>query len=91
MATALWGSTYPGMLSQFFILSGRGDTVVGRDYRHDVPRTSHDTCFRLVTCGAGVGDGEAAPPVILHDGVNYFHIKVRNALWARRHQAVTCC
>lgn len=66
------------MLSQFFILSGRGDTVVGRDYRHDVPRTSHDTCFRLVTCGAG--DGEAAPPVILHDGVNYFHVKVLRPL-----------
>ena len=64
------------MLSQMFSLSGRGDTVVGRDYRYDVPRTSHDTFFRLVKCGDG-DDGEAAAPVFFHDGVNFFHVKVR--------------
>jgi AP-4 complex subunit mu-1 len=72
------------MISQLFVLSARGDTIVARDYRHDVPRTSHDAFFRALKFGAGGADGgggggagEDAPPVFLQDGVNYFHVKAR--------------
>ncbi len=70
------------MLSQLFILSARGDTIVTRDYRHDVPRTSHEVFFRCLKFGAG-DDGEIAP-VFLQDGVNYFHVKVRRRVRCRR-------
>ncbi len=61
------------MISQLFVLSARGDTIVARDYRHDVPRTSHDAFFRALKFGAGE-EGDVAP-VFLLEGVNYFHIK----------------
>lgn len=69
------------MLSQLFILSPRGDTIVARDYRHDVARSSHEVFFRRLTLGAGE-DGECAP-VFLHDGVNYFHVKARRSATGR--------
>ena len=62
--------------SQLFILSLRGDAIVTRDYRHDVPRASHDVFFRNLKCGDGRAD---AAPVFHVDGVNYYHIKVRLA------------
>ena len=64
------------MLSQFFVLSPRGDTIVSRDYRHDVSRSSHDAFFRALKFGTGGDEGDVAP-VFLLDGVNYFHVKAR--------------
>ena len=64
------------MLSQFFVLSPRGDTIVSRDYRHDVSRSSHDAFFRALKFGTGGEEGDVAP-VFLLDGVNYFHVKAR--------------
>ena len=61
------------MLSQFFILSSRGDAIVARDFRHDVSRSSHEVLFRSLKLGTG-DDGEVAP-VFFQDGVNYFHVK----------------
>ena len=66
------------MLSQFFILSSRGDAIVARDFRHDVSRSSHEVLFRSLKLGSGE-DGEVAP-VFFQDGVNYFHIKASQAL-----------
>jgi AP-4 complex subunit mu-1 len=63
------------MISQFIVLSLRGDTIVSRDYRYDVPQGSAETFFRSLKFG--VVDGEEAPPVFHADGVNYFHLKVR--------------
>ena len=67
------------MISQFIVLSLRGDTIVSRDYRYDVPTGSAETFFRTLKFGVH-GDGEEAPPVFHVDGVNYFHLKVRRSL-----------
>ena len=66
------------MLSQFFILSSRGDAIVARDFRHDVSRSSHEVLFRSLKLGTG-DDGEVAP-VFFQDGVNYFHVKASRPL-----------
>ena len=36
------------MISQLFILSPRGDVIIKKEYRHDVPKTSQETFFRAV-------------------------------------------
>eukprot|EP00959_Pyramimonas_sp_CCMP1952_P425127 8904726-Pyramimonas_sp.AAC.1 len=61
------------MISQFFVLSVRGDVIISRDYRYDVPKTSSETFFRKVKFWGR--EGETAPPVFHADGVNYFHLK----------------
>ena len=65
-------------LSQIFILSPRGDTIIMRDYRHDVPRTAAETFFRKVKFW-GI-EGEEAPPIFIIEGVNYIHIKMGGLL-----------
>ncbi|GFR48289.1 hypothetical protein Agub_g10061, partial [Astrephomene gubernaculifera] len=61
------------MISQFYILSPRGDVIIRKDYLGDVPRTSSETFFRNAKFWKE-GDGEA-PPVFNVDGVTYLHIK----------------
>ncbi|CAN8325788.1 unnamed protein product [Cochlearia groenlandica] len=63
------------MISQFFVLSQRGDTIVFRDYRAEVPKGSTETFFRKVKFWKEDGNVEA-PPIFNVDGVNYFHVKV---------------
>ena len=65
-------------LSQIFILSPRGDTIIMRDYRRDVPRTAAETFFRKVKFW-GL-EGEEAPPIFIIEGVNYIHIKMGGLL-----------
>ena len=65
-------------LSQIFILSPRGDTIIRRDYRHDVPRSAAETFFRKVKFW-GL-EGEEAPPIFIVEGVNYIHIKMSGLL-----------
>ncbi|MEW5310417.1 MAG: hypothetical protein WDW38_002216 [Sanguina aurantia] len=60
------------MISQFFILSPRGDVIIRRDYLGDVPKASTEIFFRTARFWS---DGEEAPPVFNHDGVTYMHIK----------------
>lgn len=74
------------MISQFIVLSLRGDTIVSRDYRYDVPPGSAETFFRTLKFGVQ-GGGEEAPPVFHVDSVNYFHLKVRRS---RCHRAAAC-
>ena len=62
------------MISQFFVLSLRGDIIITREYRYDVPKTSTETFFRKVKFWGT--EGEDAPPTFHADGVNYFHVKV---------------
>ena len=73
-------------LSQLFILSPRGDTIIRRDYRHDVPNSAAETFFRKIkfwgsdslvkTAGTSAGIGtEEAPPIFSVEGVHYVHIK----------------
>jgi hypothetical protein len=48
------------MISQFFIVSPRGDTLIFKDYRGDVPRTTSETFWRKVKFSQG-----EAPPVFV--------------------------
>ncbi|CAL5417908.1 unnamed protein product [Camellia sinensis] len=68
------------MISQFFVLSQRGDNIVFRDYRGDVQRGSAEIFFRKVKFWKEDGE-EEAPPVFNVDGVNYFHVKVVGLLF----------
>lgn len=65
-------------ISQIFILSPRGDTIIKRDYRHDVPKTAAETFFRKVKFWNA--DGEEAPPAFIVDGVNYIYVKASGLL-----------
>ncbi|MED6118396.1 AP-4 complex subunit mu [Stylosanthes scabra] len=68
------------MISQFFVLSQRGDNIVFRDYRGEVQKGSAETFFRKVKFWTEDGEGDA-PPVFNVDGVNYFHVKVAGLLF----------
>jgi len=57
--------------SQFFIISPRGDTLISRDFRGDVPRDSAEIFFREARFYKG--EQQAAPPIFHHDGVTYFY------------------
>ncbi|KAJ4963319.1 hypothetical protein NE237_023258 [Protea cynaroides] len=68
------------MISQLFVLSLRGDNIVFRDYRGDVPKGSAEIFFRKVKFWKE-DEEEEAPPVFNLDGVNYFHVKVAGLLF----------
>ena len=51
------------MLSQFFVVSSRGDCLIFRDFRGDVPRGTPDIFYRRIK---SMKDGERTP---------YFHIE----------------
>ncbi|XP_020235174.1 AP-4 complex subunit mu [Cajanus cajan] len=68
------------MISQFFVLSQRGDNIVFRDYRGEVQKGSAEIFFRKVKFWED-GDLQEAPPVFNVDGVNYFHVKVVGLLF----------
>lgn len=48
------------MLSQFFVLSPRGDTIISKDYRGDSPQGAAESFFRKVKFWATEGAGAAA-------------------------------
>jgi len=62
------------MISQLFILAPRGDTVVKKEFRFDVPKNTPEVFFRATRFWR---DGEKAPAVFHERGVNYLHVKVR--------------
>ncbi|KAF3447237.1 hypothetical protein FNV43_RR12417 [Rhamnella rubrinervis] len=68
------------MISQFFVLSQRGDNIVFRDYRGDVQKGTAEIFFRKVKFWKEDGQ-EEAPPVFNVDGVNYFHVKIVGLLF----------
>ncbi|KAJ7958924.1 AP-4 complex subunit mu [Quillaja saponaria] len=63
------------MISQFFVLSQRGDNIVFRDYGGEVQKGSAEIIFCKVKFWKEDGQ-EEAPPVFNVDGVNYFHVKI---------------
>eukprot|EP00735_Rhodelphis_limneticus_P008666 TRINITY_DN2184_c0_g1::TRINITY_DN2184_c0_g1_i1::g.12760::m.12760 TRINITY_DN2184_c0_g1::TRINITY_DN2184_c0_g1_i1::g.12760 ORF type:complete len:447 (-),score=96.71,sp/Q9SB50/AP4M_ARATH/49.89/2e-150,Adap_comp_sub/PF00928.16/5.6e-70,Clat_adaptor_s/PF01217.15/0.26,Clat_adaptor_s/PF01217.15/1.9e+03 TRINITY_DN2184_c0_g1_i1:712-2052(-) len=63
------------MISQFFILSPRGDTIIYRDFRGDVPSDAIDIFFGKVKYSKG-----EVPPIFNQSHVNYLHIK-KNGLY----------
>lgn len=66
------------MISQFYILSLRGDTIILRDYLGNVPKRSSEVFFRKVKFWDK--EGGDAPPVFSVDGVNYLHVKDTSVL-----------
>jgi len=59
------------MISQFFIMSARGDSLIFKDYRGDVPATTREKFWRKVK----YTDEGHAPPVFCIEGINYIHVK----------------
>eukprot|EP01084_Bolivina_argentea_P029770 55251_1 len=60
-------------ISQFFILSPRGDSIIRKDFRGDLPTQTTDTFFRNVKFYGG--KQRIAPPVFAVDGVTYLYLK----------------
>lgn len=60
------------MISQFFILSTRGDVIIRKDYLGNVPRGSAEVFFRNSKFWK---EGDEAPPVFIVDGVSYMYLK----------------
>lgn len=60
------------MISQFFVLSPRGDVIIRRDYLGNVPKASTEIFFRNAKFYKG---GDEAPPVFIIDGISYLHVK----------------
>jgi len=71
------------MISQFFVLSPRGDAIVAKDFRQDLPRRTHETFYRLckfwgrgedggattttTTSNNTAGGGSSRAPAAFHD------------------------
>mmetsp|Transcript_21717 Transcript_21717/g.42674 ORF Transcript_21717/g.42674 Transcript_21717/m.42674 type:complete len:450 (-) Transcript_21717:38-1387(-) len=66
-------------VSQFYILSPRGDTIISRDFRNDVAKGTAEIFFHSVKFWKGDGGAEA-PPCFNLDGVNYIFVK-QNGLY----------
>ena len=58
-------------ISQLFILSRRGDSIIYRDFRRDIKK-SNDIFFRNVNFFT---EEEVAPPLFNVDGINFIYIK----------------
>jgi hypothetical protein len=65
-------------LSQFFILSPRGDTIISKDFRGDSPAGAAEDFFRKVKFWEH-GD---APPVFKIDTVTYIFVRKNGLLFA---------
>ncbi|GAB66470.1 adapter-related protein complex 4 mu 1 subunit, partial [Plasmodium cynomolgi strain B] len=64
------------VVSQFYILSPRGDTIINRDFRGDVSKLSGEMFFRNVKIHKG-GD---APPLFYLNGIHFTYLK-NNSLY----------
>jgi AP-4 complex subunit mu-1 len=58
------------MISQLFILSARGDTIINRDFRSDLIKNTPEIFFRNVKLYKG-----DAPPIFNIDGINFAYVK----------------
>lgn len=64
-------------ISQFFVLSLRGDTIIYRDFRRDIKKGINEIFFRKVNF---YEVEEEAPPIFNVDGVNFIYSK-KNELY----------
>eukprot|EP00483_Globobulimina_turgida_P006098 UN06108 len=60
-------------LSQFFILTQRGNPIIRKEFRGDLPMTTTETFYRNVKFFNG--EQQAAPPIFLNDGITYLYVK----------------
>ena len=58
------------MISQLFILSSRGETLINRDLRLNLPKNTPEIFFRQAKI-----KNASYSPIFNKDGINYFHIK----------------
>lgn len=68
------------MISQVFLLSPRGDTLIFKDFKGNVPKSATEVFYRKARFWDG-GQGSDAPPVFQVDGVHYIHISVGGLFW----------
>ena len=61
-------------ISQLFILSRRGDSIIYRDFRRDIKK-SNDIFFRNVNL---YSEEEIAPPLFNVEGINFIYIKTED-------------
>eukprot|EP00471_Norrisiella_sphaerica_P003912 CAMPEP_0184481626 /NCGR_PEP_ID=MMETSP0113_2-20130426/3182_1 /TAXON_ID=91329 /ORGANISM="Norrisiella sphaerica, Strain BC52" /LENGTH=440 /DNA_ID=CAMNT_0026860859 /DNA_START=32 /DNA_END=1354 /DNA_ORIENTATION=+ len=61
------------MISQLFLLSPRGDSIIHRDYRGELDRSTTEIFFKNVKFFQG--KHQEAPPIFNIDGVNYMYMK----------------
>ena len=61
-------------ISQLFILSRRGDSIIYRDFRRDIKK-SNDIFFHNVNF---VSEEEVAPPLFNIDGINFIYVKTED-------------
>ena len=65
-------------ISQLFILSKRGDTIIYCDFRRDIKK-SNDAFFRNVNFYT---EEEMAPPIFNVDGINFIYVKTEDLFFA---------
>lgn len=58
------------MISQLFVLSARGDTIITRDFRGDLIKGTNEIFFRKAKFWKG-----DPPPVFNIEGINFLHVK----------------
>lgn len=68
------------MLSQFFILSPRGDTIVFRDYRGDVPKGTAELFYKQIKSWKDTKGTNPPPTLKSSNGLHFLYIK-RNGLY----------
>ena len=61
-------------VSQLFILSRRGDTIIFRDFRFDIKK-SNEIFFRKVNLYT---EEEQSPPIFNEEGINFIYLKRSN-------------
>lgn len=64
-------------ISQFFVLSLRGDTIIFRDFRRDIKKGINEVFFRKVNF---YDVEDEAPPIFNVEGVNFIYMK-KNELY----------
>jgi AP-4 complex subunit mu-1 len=63
-------------ISQFYVLSPRGDTIISKQYRGDIVRGTADMFFRKMK----FWKKGKAPPIFLMDGINFLFVR-KNGLY----------
>ena len=61
-------------ISQLFILSRRGDSIIYRDFRRDIKK-SNDVFFHNINF---ISEEEEAPPLFNVDGINFIYVKTED-------------
>ena len=74
-----WRAMAVAQFSQFFLLSPRGDSILFKDFRGELPKSTAEVFFRNVKFYGG--KVQEAPPVFNIDGVNFIYVKTHGLLF----------